>query len=71
MNIAYVCFYLTGKKEKCIEILIKSRRFSEAALFARTFCSERANECVELWRESLADKSIADKISELVIEGED
>lgn len=59
MNIAYMCYYLTGEKNKCVDVLVKSRRFSEAALFARTYCSERVGECVKLWRESLADKTIA------------
>ena len=58
------------EREKCIEILIKSEDFQKLHYLQEHFV-QRANECVELWRESLADKSIADKISELVTEGED
>jgi coatomer subunit beta' len=64
MNIAYMCYFLTNNPHKCIDILIKSKRFSEAALFARTYCSERISECVKLWKDSLLDKTIKDKISD-------
>lgn len=64
MNVAYMCYYLTNQPSKCLDILIKSKRFSEAALFARTYCSERVSECVALWKESISDKSIAQKISD-------
>ena len=64
MNIAYMCYFLTNNPSKCIDVLIKSKRFSEAALFARTYLSERISECVKLWKESLSDKTIAEKISD-------
>jgi coatomer subunit beta' len=64
MNVAYMCYYLTNNPNKCIDILIKSKRFSEATLFARTYCSVRVSECVRLWKESISDKSIAQKISD-------
>ena len=64
MNIAYMCYFLTNNPSKCIDVLIKSKRFSEAALFARTYLSERIGECVKLWKLSIGDKLIADKISD-------
>ena len=50
MNVAYMCYYLTNNANKCLDVLIKSKRFSEAALFARTYCSDRITECVKLWK---------------------
>ena len=64
MNVAYMCYYLTNQPDKCIDILIKSKRYSEAALFARTYCSSRISECVRLWKSNLMDKTIADKIGD-------
>ena len=64
MNVAYTCYYLTNNAPKCLDILIKSKRFSEPALFARTYLSERVSECVKLWKESLTDKTISMKISD-------
>lgn len=74
MNVAYTCYYLTSQPEKCLNVLIKSKRFSEAALFARTYLSERVSECVKLWKDSLTESSIAAKIcdpNELEDEEED
>lgn len=65
MNIAYTCYYLTNQPYKCVDILTKSRKFSEAALFSRTYCPDRVPECLKLWRESIPDKSIANKIADL------
>lgn len=39
MNVAYMCYYLTNNVNKCLDVLLKSKRFSEAALFARTYAS--------------------------------
>lgn len=64
MNVAYMCYFLTNQPDRCLNVLLKSKRFSEAALFARTYLSERVSECVKLWKDSLLDKTIADKISD-------
>lgn len=64
MNVAYMCYYLTNHPHKCVDVLLKSKRFSEAALFARTYCSDRITECVGLWRQSLTDTTLAAKISD-------
>jgi len=34
-NIAFVCFMLLGKLEKCLDLLIETDRIPEAAFFAR------------------------------------
>lgn len=41
MNVAFQCYFMTNQPEKCFSILIKSKRFSEAALFARTYIPEK------------------------------
>lgn len=41
MNIAYTCYFLTNQPNKCVDILLKSKKYSEAALFSRTYCPER------------------------------
>ena len=64
MNVAYMCYYLTNNSQKCLDVLIKSKRYSEASLFARTYCSDRISECVRLWKDSLTDKTLAQKISD-------
>lgn len=65
MNIAYTCYFLTNQPGKCVDILLQSKKYSEAALFSRTYLPDRVPECVKLWKESILDKMIADKISDL------
>ena len=71
MNIAYSCFFLTNQPNKCVDILLQSKKFSEAALFSRTYCPDRVQECVKLWKDSIPDQLVANKISDLADEGEE
>lgn len=54
-----------------MDILIKSKKYSEAALFCRTYLPERVPECVQLWRESIPDEFISNKIADLNNEDEE
>lgn len=53
MNIAFTCYYILSDLEKCIEVLIKSQRFTEAALFAKAYCPSKITYCVEIWKKNL------------------
>lgn len=61
---AFQCYFMTNQPSKCIDVLVKSKRFPEAALFARTYFPERVSECVRLWKHSIENKSIANKIAD-------
>lgn len=37
-NLAWAIWWATGERERCVELLIKTGRVSEAAVFARTYC---------------------------------
>lgn len=37
-NLAWAIWWSTGERERCVELLIKTGRVSEAAVFARTYC---------------------------------
>jgi coatomer subunit beta' len=50
-NVAYQCYNLLADKEKCLDILLKSKKISEAAFFARAYLPERADEILVLWQE--------------------
>jgi len=54
VNIAFTAYLLTGNIESCLNILISSGRFPEAAFFARTYMPSRVNEMVSLWKTDLA-----------------
>jgi coatomer subunit beta' len=49
--VSYQCFNLTGNKEKCLEILIESKRISDAAYFARAYLPNKLAEVLELWKD--------------------
>lgn len=55
-NVAFSCYFVTGKREDCFELLIKNERYPEAALFARTYLPSAIEKAVILWREQLAKK---------------
>lgn len=60
-----MCYYLTNQPNKCVDVLLKSKKYSQAALFSRTYCPDRVTECVKLWKQSITDQRIANKISYL------
>eukprot|EP00951_Prasinocladus_malaysianus_P021750 scaffold180608_cov24-Prasinocladus_malaysianus.AAC.1 len=65
-NVAFLCLFLSGKLEGCIDLLVKAGRVPEAAFFARTYMPSKMSEVVGLWRKDLqkvnpkAAESLAD-----------
>lgn len=54
-NIAFTCYFVTGRREECFELLMQSKRYSEAALFARSYLPSAMERAVRCWREFLAE----------------
>jgi coatomer subunit beta' len=52
-NIAFTCKWLLGDVEGCVDILTKTNRLAEAALFAQTYKPSLAPAVVKAWKESL------------------
>ncbi|XP_024518883.1 coatomer subunit beta'-1 [Selaginella moellendorffii] len=65
-NVAFVCLFLLGRLEDCVQLLIDSNRIPEAAFMARTYLPSKVTEIVGLWRNDLkkvnakAAESLAD-----------
>ena len=36
-NVAFMCSFLTHRVEHCLQLLVSTQRFAEAAIFARTY----------------------------------
>ncbi|KAI7838750.1 hypothetical protein COHA_007543 [Chlorella ohadii] len=53
-NIAFICHFLLGRLDACIDLLISCGRLPEAAFFARTYAPSRMTEVVKLWQGDLA-----------------
>ncbi|KAK2184091.1 hypothetical protein NP493_283g04003 [Ridgeia piscesae] len=56
-NVAFLSYFVLGKLEDCLEVLINTGRLPEAAFFARTYLPSQVSRVVHLWRESLAKGS--------------
>ncbi|OAY85461.1 Coatomer subunit beta'-1 [Ananas comosus] len=52
-NVAYLCLFMLGKVEDCIQLLIESNRIPEAALMARSYLPSKVSEIVAIWRNDL------------------
>jgi coatomer subunit beta' len=54
-NIAFTCYLSLGELEKCIDILVSTRRLPEAVLFAKTYKPSLTAGLVELWKTELVE----------------
>jgi coatomer subunit beta' len=52
-NVAFQASYLIGDADKCVQILVKSKRLAEAAFFARAYCPSKIPSVIKAWEESL------------------
>jgi coatomer subunit beta' len=65
-NVSFLCFFMLGKLEECLQLLIESNRIPEAALMARSYLPSKVPEIIALWKKDLqkvnpkAAESLAD-----------
>jgi len=65
-NVAFMCYFLLGNIEACIDLLCSINRIPEAAFLARTYAPSHVSRIVKLWRKDLekvnpkAAESLAD-----------
>jgi len=64
LNVAFTAALLVHNHDKCVDLLIKSGKFAEASMFARSNCPNRTSECVKLWKASIPNKRIADSLAD-------
>ncbi|OAF65695.1 hypothetical protein A3Q56_06595, partial [Intoshia linei] len=57
-NITFISYFISGRLDDCIELFIDNGRFSEAAIFARTYAPSRIVFVTNLWKKYI-DKSDA------------
>lgn len=53
-NVAFLTYFMQGRLEKCLDLLIKTDRLPEAAFLARTYMPSHVSRVVKLWKESLS-----------------
>ena len=54
-NIAFTYFYLTHRLEECLEILMTTKRYAEAAMFCRSFLPDKIDDVVVQWQTNLSE----------------
>lgn len=65
-NVAFLCLFMLGKLEECIQLLLESNRIPEAALMARSYLPSKVSEMVAIWRNDLnkVSKKAADSLAD-------
>ncbi|KAM7413597.1 hypothetical protein PAMA_020808 [Pampus argenteus] len=53
-NVAFLTYFMQGRLDKCLDLLIKTERLPEAAFLARTYLPSHVPRVVKLWKESLS-----------------
>ncbi|XP_035010282.2 coatomer subunit beta'-like [Hippoglossus stenolepis] len=53
-NVAFLTYFMQGRLDKCLDLLIKTNRLPEAAFLARTYLPSHVPRVVRLWKESLS-----------------
>lgn len=61
-NVAYTANFLLNNLEKCLEILIKSNRYPEAALFCRTYYPSRLAQTLDSWNQEINAEDVTTRI---------
>ena len=54
-NVAFEAYYMLAQVDDCINVLVKSKRMAEAAIFARAYAPSRLAEMIPLWTGSLKE----------------
>ncbi|GAA0140697.1 vesicle coat protein [Lithospermum erythrorhizon] len=52
-NVTFLCLFMLGRLEECLQLLIDSNRIPEAALMARSYLPSKVSEVVEVWRKDV------------------
>nr|XP_039250416.1 coatomer subunit beta'-like isoform X2 [Styela clava] len=65
-NVAFLSYFVSGQKQKCLDLLLNTNRLPEAAFFARTYMPSEVPRIVGLWKENLAqtNKKAADSLAD-------
>eukprot|EP00761_Pharyngomonas_kirbyi_P013320 gb/GECH01013348.1/.p1 GENE.gb/GECH01013348.1/~~gb/GECH01013348.1/.p1 ORF type:complete len:859 (+),score=194.26 gb/GECH01013348.1/:1-2577(+) len=61
-NVAFMCKYLLGDIQGCIDLLTQTDRLPEAALMARTYAPSKVTDVLNLWKDDL--KKVNEKAAE-------
>uniref|UniRef100_A0A0A9CM07 COPA/B TPR domain-containing protein n=1 Tax=Arundo donax TaxID=35708 RepID=A0A0A9CM07_ARUDO len=52
-NVAFLCLFMLGQLEECLQLLVDSNRIPEAALMARSYLPSKVSDIVSAWKKDL------------------
>ena len=55
-NISFSSYFQLNNHEECLNILLDSRRYPEAATFARTYVPSKVEKIIELWNKQIEEE---------------
>ena len=63
---SFICNFLLGRVDECLELLSKSGRIAEAAFMARTFAPSKIPDVLHQWKKSLGQRhrKVADSLAD-------
>lgn len=68
-NVAFLAKFLLGDAEKAFEVLLATKRYPEAAFFAKCYVPSQTSRAVKLWKEELA--KVSEKSAQALADPED
>ena len=66
-NVAFSSYFQLNDYDNCLAILIDSRRFPEAATFARTYIPSKVDEIIDLWNKQIEEEDKNNRITMKII----
>jgi coatomer subunit beta' len=55
MNLAFQAAFFAGEAETCRQVLLKAKRYPEAALFSRTYLPSKVDDSLATWKRELGE----------------
>lgn len=64
LNVAFTAALAVGMFEECVDILIASEKYAQAAIFARTRCPKMMSKAVQEWKKHTPNERISGAIAD-------
>ncbi|KAF6142001.1 hypothetical protein GIB67_037969 [Kingdonia uniflora] len=58
-NVAFLCLFMLGNLEECLQLLVDSNRIPEAALMARSYLPSKVLDIVAIWKKEFDDWQVS------------
>lgn len=57
-NCAFAAYFEINNVDKCVEILLKTKKYAEAAMFCRTYAPSKLALVLELWNNEINNSNL-------------